>query len=121
MQSKTKIHDIKSILDENIFGNSNIIFSHAPLRFESFSKSGFKNIKDIWDSAHKTFHSEIYICNRLADETNWRIYYNRIKSRIPKNWVEKLELNATHAKVTNSLNVKDSIYMYDFIMSLFNK
>ena len=31
MQSKTKIHDIDSILDENIFGNSNIIFSHAPL------------------------------------------------------------------------------------------
>ena len=114
MQSKTKIHDIDSILDENIFGNSNIIFSHAPLWFESFSKSGFKKIKDIWDSAHKTFHSEIYICNRLADKTNWRIYYNRIKSRIPKNWIEKLESNATHAKVTNILNVKDSIYMYDF-------
>ena len=53
MQSKTKIHDIDSILDENIFGNSNIIFSHTPLWFESFSKSGFKKIKDIWDSAHK--------------------------------------------------------------------
>ena len=87
MQSKTKIHDIEPILEENIFGNSNIIFSHAPLWFESFSKSGFKKIKDIWDSAHKT----IYICNRLADKTNWRIYCNRIKSRIPKNWVEKLE------------------------------
>ena len=114
MQSKAKIHDIDSILDENIFGNSNIIFSHAPLWFESFSKSGFKKIKDIWDSAHKTFHSEIDICNRLADKTNWRIYYNRIKSRIPKNWVEKLESNATHAKVTNILKVKDSIYMYNF-------
>ena len=64
-----KIHDIESILDENIFGNSNIIFSHAPLWFESFSKSGFKKIKDIWDSAHKSLHSEIYISNRLADKT----------------------------------------------------
>ena len=50
----------------------------------------------------------------MADKTNWRIYYNRRKSRIPKHLVEKLESNATHAKVTNILNEKDSIYMYDF-------
>ena len=114
MQSKTKLNSMDAILNESIFGN-NIRFRYAPLWFESFSKCGFRKVKDIWNTTHKTFYDENTVFNRLFDKSNWRYYYRTIKSCIPREWVEILQLNNTHANSKLfSLNLKDNIYMYDF-------
>ena len=85
------------------------------LWFESFSKCGFKKVKDIWNPTHKTFYDENTVFNSLVDKSNWRYYYRTIKSCISREWVEILQLNNTHANSKPfSLHLKDNIYMYNF-------
>ena len=89
-------NDLRSILDENIFGNNRIMHRNSPLWFESFSKDKIQVIKDIWDSDNKTFIDEDTVLSKLTDKRNGVKRYRIIKSSINEEWLNTLRLNQLH-------------------------
>ena len=89
-------NDIRSILDENIFGNNRIMHRNSPLWFETFSKDKIQLIKDIWDSDNKTFIDEDMVLSKLTDKRNGVKRYRIIKSSINEEWLNTLRLNQLH-------------------------
>lgn len=113
LQSKKLIVDRESILSEYICGNAHILFKHRPLWFNSYSKSGIRTIKDIWDIENKTFYCGNEVYNLLLDRTNWIAEFNKIKKCIPKDWIKILESNENPTQCNKPFKIKDSIYLHD--------
>ena len=67
------------ILDQNIFGNSEIKFNRNPLFFNLFFRNKIFKINDIWDKNNKTFVDNQIIFNRLDDQMNWMSEWAKIK------------------------------------------
>jgi hypothetical protein len=44
-KSMTKLE----VLDQPLYGNSNIVFNGKPIFFQNFAKSGIQKVRDIWD------------------------------------------------------------------------
>ena len=64
-------NDLRSILDENIFGNYRIMHRNSPLWFKTFSKDKIQLIKDIWASDDKTFIDEDTILSYDVAVIQW--------------------------------------------------
>lgn len=92
----------EDILDLKLFGNANIIFDRKPLFFPSFSKSGIKTIRDIWDNDSNEFRICNDIFDKLFDKRNCISEYSRIKIAIPQKFIHilrnggDLEHNISH-------------------------
>ena len=91
-QSKIKVNDKTSIMDSNLFGNSNISIRNTPLFYQNFSKSNIRTIRDIWNINTKTFYDDTHINTILIDKSNWREKYSKIKRSIEEEEEEEVYL-----------------------------
>ncbi|MCG8113316.1 MAG: zinc-binding domain-containing protein, partial [Candidatus Thiodiazotropha taylori] len=99
-------------MNERLFGNNNISVRKTPLFFANFNTSSIKTIRDIWDSDNKTFLQDNIIQNRLIDKANWRQQYNKIKTCVPKDWIEILKTCNAQASKTYTFTVSSDLELY---------
>ena len=112
LRSRIEITDKTSIMNSNLFGNNNICVRNTPFFYHNFSRSNIKTVYDIWNRNTNTFHDETVIKNRLVDKTNWRQRYIKIKSSIPKSWINILNGTSPSAHTDPCLNIKPNFQIY---------
>jgi hypothetical protein len=84
--SKNEITNRETILQQNIFGNCNLLHQGKPLFFKKWAKSNFVTIRDIWNEEDNTFLKGVQIYEQLSTKTNWISEYAIIKQSIPSKW-----------------------------------
>jgi hypothetical protein len=115
--SKSQIINPETILQQNIFGNINILHQGRPIFFKHWAKSNFSTIKDIWNKEEDTWLKGKQIFERLSKKSNWISEYTSIKSSIPVKWKERLKgTNETRKANDNVLeNLKTIILNHEEI------
>ena len=84
--SKNEITNRETILQQNIFGNCNLLHQGKPLFFFKWAKSNFVTIRDIWNEEDNTFLKGVQIYEQLSTKSNWISEYAIIKQSIPSKW-----------------------------------
>ena len=82
----------QDIIEQNLFGNHNIVFKQKPLFFTSFAQSGIKKIKDILSDDNTRVKADGDIFNELHYKRNWISEWSKMKSAV-KNIIQKLNDN----------------------------
>ena len=82
LQSKMKINEKNSIMNSNLFGNTNICIRNTPLIYQNFCDSNIKTVRDIWNINTKTFYDDAHINTILIDKSSWRQKYNKVKRNL---------------------------------------
>ena len=70
------------VLDQPLYGNSNIVFNGKPISPPNFAQSGIHKVRDIWDCEKNNFKDSNFIFNTLIDKGNWISQWTRLKKAI---------------------------------------
>ena len=109
IQANAEVVSISDILSQNIFGNCNISKNQHAIFYSHWSKSGLKQIKDLWNIDRSTWKTGAEICNKLISKRNWIAEYQKLKECIPLKWKYILcdNLDHTTTKTDNLRNTKN--------------
>lgn len=91
VKKKQNVKCIDDVLNQNIFGNSNVAKNQQSIFFSNWSKSNISKIKDVWNCETKTWKTGNEIYNKLVNKRNWIAEFNKIKLYIPLTWKEMLK------------------------------
>ena len=72
----------EDLLNQNLFGNKNILRGQKPIFHKSFAQSGIKQIKDVICENLQTLKPDIEIYDKLIDKRNWIAEWSIIKSSV---------------------------------------
>ena len=72
----------EDLLNQNLFGNKNILHRQKPIFHKSFAQSGIKQIKDVICENLQTLKPDIEIYDKLIDKRNWIAEWSIIKSSV---------------------------------------
>ena len=89
------------ILDNHLYGNSNIVFNGKPIFFPKFAQSGIHKVRDIWDSETNNFKDSNFIFNSLIDKRNWISQWTRLKKAITGDLKHILHENESNVSPSN--------------------
>ena len=59
------------IIEQNLFGNQNIVQNKQSIFLSNWSQGGIKKVKDIWNSESNCWQIVIIIFNQLKKKINW--------------------------------------------------
>lgn len=85
-------------------GNSNFRFGGKVLLFDSFSESGIKKVKVVWNIDTNSFKSSLVIFYKLNDKKNWIAQYSQIKEAFKPKHKKYDNVNIVKKKVPFELN-----------------
>jgi hypothetical protein len=93
------------VLDQPLYGNSNIVFNGKPIFSPNFAQSGIHKACDIWDCAKNNFKDSNFIFNTLIDKRNWISQWTRLKKAITGDLKDILNENENNVS-PSSQNLK---------------
>jgi hypothetical protein len=105
------------VLDQPLYGNSNIVFNGKPIFFPHFAESGIHKVRDIWDceTNNKTISNVIF--NSLIDKRNWISQWTRLKKAITddlKNILNEKESNISSSNQNlKHFKLQETYKIYD--------
>ena len=94
------------ILDQPLYGNSNIVFNGKPICFlQNIAQSGIHKVRDIWDCATNNFKDSNFTFHSLIDKRNWISQWTRLKKAITGDHKNILNENESNVRPSNQ-NIK---------------
>jgi hypothetical protein len=88
------------VLDQPLYGNSNIVFNGKPI-FPQILQSGIHKVRDIWDCEKNNFKGSNFIFNTLIDKRNMISQWTRLKKAITGDLKNILNENENNVSPSN--------------------
>ena len=89
------------VLNQPLYGNSNIVFNGKPIFSPNFAQSGIHKVRDIWDCETNNFKDSNFIFNSLIDKRNWISQWTKLKKAITGDLKNILNENESNVSPSN--------------------